>query len=119
VTTRRRQENVPPGPVAAADDRGKGNGVKTEKEIREEIRRIKSAVPDFSGYWIGELAAAIYALDWALDKAPEAPSGDIGRGRGGHEKVAANLVRLAEKQTSRARQRKTASRSAKRPGAKS
>ena len=71
--------------------------MKTEKEIREEIRRIKSAVPDFSGYWIGELAAAIYALEWALDKAPEAPSGDIGRGRGGHEKVAANLVRLAEK----------------------
>lgn len=71
--------------------------MKTEKELREEIRRIRERVKGMSGFWIGEASAAIYALEWALGKREPSPSEDLGRPRGGREKIAAALLELAEK----------------------
>ncbi|HTO88333.1 MAG TPA: hypothetical protein VMR54_12500 [Thermoanaerobaculia bacterium] len=73
--------------------------MKTEKEIRGEARRIRDRVKELSGFWIGEASAAIYALEWAIDKREAPPSEDIGKARGGREKIAAALVKLAEKTT--------------------
>jgi len=52
--------------------------LKTEKEVREEARRIRERAKGLSGFWIAELASAAAALDWALGKSPLAPSEDIG-----------------------------------------
>jgi hypothetical protein len=71
--------------------------MKTEKEIRDEARRIRERVKGLSGFWIGEASAAIYALEWATDKRETPPSEDIGKAHGGREKIAASLMKLAEK----------------------
>jgi len=70
--------------------------MKSEKEIRNEARKIRDRVKQLSGFWIGEASAAIYALEWAIDKRDAPPSEDIGKARGGREKIAASLVKLAE-----------------------
>ncbi len=70
---------------------------RNEKELRVEVRRIRERVRDLSGFWIGEASAAIYALEWVLGKSEVPPSEDIGRARGGREKIAASLLKLAEK----------------------
>ncbi|MGE5278476.1 MAG: hypothetical protein ACM3SU_15890 [Acidobacteriota bacterium] len=71
--------------------------MKTERELREEIRLIRERVKGMSGFWIGEASAAIYALEWALGKRDPSPSEDLGRPRGGRERIAAALIKLAEK----------------------
>jgi len=71
--------------------------MKTEKELREQVARIRERVKGLSGFWIGEASAAIYALEWALGKREPSPSEDLGRPRGGREKIAAALIKLAEK----------------------
>jgi len=71
--------------------------MKTEKELRDEVRRIRERVRDLSGFWIGEASEAIYTLEWALGKREPSPSEDLGRPRGGREKIAASLVALAAK----------------------
>lgn len=71
--------------------------MKMEKELREQIRRVRERVKGLSGFWIGEASAAIYALEWALGKREPSPSEDLGRPRGGREKIAAALIKLAEK----------------------
>jgi hypothetical protein len=71
--------------------------MKTEKELREEVRRIRDRVRELSGFWIGEASEAIYTLEWALGKREPSPSEDLGRPRGGREKIAASLVALAAK----------------------
>jgi len=68
-----------------------------DKAIREEIRRIRDRVKSLSGFWIGESSAAIYALEWALGKRERPPSEDLGRAGGEQGRIAASLVRLAEK----------------------
>ena len=70
--------------------------MKTEKEIREEIRRIRDRVKALSGFWIGEASAAIYALEWTMDKRDPALSADLGGRDSGREKIAGNLVKLAQ-----------------------
>jgi hypothetical protein len=75
--------------------------MKTEKELREEVRRVRERVRELSGFWIGESAAAIYALEWALGKREPSPSVDLGRPNGGGEKIAAGLVKLAPKAAAR------------------
>jgi hypothetical protein len=70
--------------------------MKTEKDLRDEIRRIRERVKGMSGFWIGEASAAIYALEWALGKREPSPSEDLGRPRGGREKIAVALIKLAE-----------------------
>jgi hypothetical protein len=70
--------------------------MKTEREVRDEIRQIRERVRGLSGFWIGEASEAIYALEWALGKREPPPSEDLGRARGGREKIAASLLKLAE-----------------------
>jgi hypothetical protein len=69
---------------------------KTEKEIREEARRIRERAKSLSGFWISELAAAAAALDWALGKSPRAPSEDIGSKDSAEGRLAASLLKAAE-----------------------
>lgn len=83
--------------------------MRDDKEINGEVRSIKERAKALSGFWIGELAAAIYALEWAAGKRDEKPSEILGAPGGGHEKVAANLTKLVEKeQFSKAVRRPTA-----------
>lgn len=70
--------------------------MKSGKEIRDQVRAVRERVRRFSGYWIGESAAAIYALEWVLEKREAPPAEDIGSPGGGHEKIAASLLKLAE-----------------------
>jgi hypothetical protein len=70
--------------------------VKTEKEVRDQVRAIRERIRELSGYWIGEAAAAIYALEWVNGKRQAPPSADIGSAGGEHEKIAASLLKLAE-----------------------
>ena len=70
--------------------------MKTEKEIREEARRIRERAKSLSGFWIAELASAAAALDWSLGKTPRAPSEDIGARDSAQGKLAASLLKAAE-----------------------
>ena len=70
--------------------------MKTEKEIRDQVRAIRERIGGLSGYWIGEAAAAISALEWVSGKREKPPSEDIGSAGGEHEKIAASLLKLAE-----------------------
>ncbi len=71
--------------------------MKDDKAIRAEIRRIRERVKVLSGFWIGEASAAIYALEWVAEKRDLPPSEDLGKPRGGREKIAAALVAFAAK----------------------
>jgi hypothetical protein len=46
---------------------------------------------------VPELAAAAYALEWALEKRPTRPSGDIGSSDSAHGKLAESLLKAAKK----------------------
>ena len=70
--------------------------MKTQKEITAEVRRIRDRVRGFSGYWIGEASAVIAALEWVTGKRPEAPSEDLGKPGGAHERIAASLLKSVE-----------------------
>ena len=71
--------------------------MKAEKEIREEGRRIRERAKSLSGFWVAELASAVYALEWALGKHPRPPSEDIGGADSAQGRIAASLVKAAEK----------------------
>ena len=71
--------------------------MKTEKEIREETRRVREKARSLSGFWVAELAAAAYALEWALGKQARPPSEDIGGAGSAQGRIAASLVKAAEK----------------------
>lgn len=71
--------------------------MKTEKEIRDEVRRARERAAGLSGFWVPELAAAVYALEWALGKRPEPPSADIGRAGSAHGRLSETLLKAAEK----------------------
>lgn len=71
--------------------------MRSEKEIREEVRRVRERVKGFSGFWIGEASAGIYALEWALGRRDLAPSEDLGRAGGERERIAAALLRVVRK----------------------
>jgi len=95
--------------------------MKTEKEIRDETRRIRERAGNLSGFWVPELAAAAYALEWALGKRADPPSQDIGNAGSAHGRLAESLVKAA--QTSAAASAKTPrlvkkERQPKRPGSR-
>jgi hypothetical protein len=71
--------------------------MRSEKEIREESRRIRERARSLSGFWVAELAASAYALEWALEKHPRPPSEDIGSADSAQGRIAASLVKAAEK----------------------
>jgi hypothetical protein len=90
---------IPEKPVPDGTRAGwKGGRLKDAKEINQEVRAIKERAKALSGFWIGELAAAIYALEWAADKRDDPPSAVLGGAGGGHEKIAGNLMKLVEQQ---------------------
>jgi len=77
--------------------------MKTEKEIRDESRRVRERAGALSGFWIPELAAAAYALEWALGKRENPPSADIGRAGSAHGRLAESLLKAAEKEAAASR----------------
>ena len=93
--------------------------MKTEKEIREESRRIRERAKNLSGFWVAELAAAVYALEWTLGKAQRAPSEDIGTSSSAEGKVAASLLKAAQVQSAAVKPaRKPAPKTATKPAPK-
>jgi hypothetical protein len=71
--------------------------MRTEKEIREESRRIRERAKSLSGFWVAEFAAAAAALEWTLGKSPRPPSEDVGSKDSAGGKIAASLLKAAEK----------------------
>jgi hypothetical protein len=71
--------------------------MKTEKEIREEARRVREKARSLSGFWVAELASAAYSLEWALGKHALPPSEDIGAAESAQGRIAVSLVKAAEK----------------------
>ncbi|HLN81651.1 MAG TPA: hypothetical protein VK392_10705 [Thermoanaerobaculia bacterium] len=71
--------------------------LRNEKEIREEIRKLREKAKSLSGFWVSELAAAIYALEWVLGKREKPPPQDIGEPDSGHGKLAESISKAAEK----------------------
>lgn len=72
--------------------------LRSEKDIREEIRKLRDKGKSLSGFWVSELAAAIYALEWVLGKRDKAPPEDIGEPASGHGKLAEAISKAAEKE---------------------
>jgi hypothetical protein len=66
-------------------------------EVKKQISAVRDRIKELSGFWIGEGAAMVYALEWVLEKRETAPAGEIGRAGGESEKIAANLTKLVEK----------------------
>lgn len=62
------------------------------KELTQEVGRIRARAKELSGFWISELAAALYALEWAAGKREAPPSADIGSAAGEHGKIADRLL---------------------------
>jgi hypothetical protein len=72
--------------------------MRDEKEIRSEIRAVRDRGKSLSGFWVAELAAAAFSLEWALGKHDKPPSEDIGSSESGQGRIAASLVKAAEKE---------------------
>jgi hypothetical protein len=68
-----------------------------EKDVRQEMRKLREKGKSLSGFWVSELAAAIYALEWTLEKREKPPSEDIGARESGHGKIAESIAKAAEK----------------------
>ncbi len=66
--------------------------MKNPKELTQEIGRIRARAKELSGFWISELASAIYTLEWAAGKRDAPPSADIGSAGGEHGKIADRLL---------------------------
>jgi hypothetical protein len=71
--------------------------MREEREIKAEITALRERVKELSGFWIGEGAAALYALEWSLGKHESSPARELGKTGGGYERIAANLTKLVEK----------------------
>ncbi len=71
--------------------------MRTDREIKAQIVAVRERLKELSGFWIGEGAAVIYALEWVLGKRDPAPAAEIGKTGGEHERIAANLTKLVEK----------------------
>jgi hypothetical protein len=92
--------------------------MKTEKEIRDESRRIRERARSLSGFWVAELASAAQALEWTLGKHPRAPSEDIGSTDSAQGRIAASLLKAGQVQAGASEKagRKTKPRPAPRRG---
>lgn len=66
--------------------------MKNGKELTQEVTKIRQRARELSGFWISELAAALYAIEWAAGKRERAPSADIGLAGGEHGKIADRLL---------------------------
>jgi hypothetical protein len=72
--------------------------LRSEKDIRQEIRNIRDKGKSLSGFWVSELAAAAYALEWVLGKKEKPPANDVGEPGSGHGKLAEAIAKAAEKE---------------------
>jgi hypothetical protein len=72
--------------------------MKSEKELNQEIRRIRERVKALSGFWISEFAAGISTLEWVLGKRDKAPSEDIGSAASGQGEIAKRLLDAVAKE---------------------
>ena len=88
--------------------------LRSEKDIRQEIRNIRDKGKSLSGFWVSELAAAAYALEWVLGKREKAPANDVGEPNSGHGKIAESISKAAEKEPPAAKKKAPA---AKKPSA--
>ena len=79
--------------------------MRDEKEIRAEIRAVRDRGKSLSGFWVAELAAAAYSLEWALGKHEKPPSVDIGSSESAQGRIAASLVKAAEKEAESAKKK--------------
>src|SRR5687768_13182068 len=66
--------------------------MKNAKELTQEVTRIRQRAKELSGFWLSELAAAMYTLEWAAGKRDRPPSADIGSAGGEHGKIADRLL---------------------------
>jgi hypothetical protein len=66
--------------------------MKNAKELTQEVTRIRQRAKELSGFWISELAAALYAIEWAAGKRERPPSADIGSAGGEHGRIADRLL---------------------------
>jgi hypothetical protein len=71
--------------------------MRDEKEIKGQVSAVRDRVKELSGFYIGEGAAMLYALEWVLGKRETSPAGELGRAGGESETIAGNLTKLAEK----------------------
>ena len=71
--------------------------MKNDREIKSEVSALRERIKNLSGFWIGEGAASIYALEWVLGKHEAPPAQQLGKSGGGYERIAANLTKLVEK----------------------
>jgi len=88
--------------------------LRSEKDIRQEIRNLRDKGKSLSGFWVSELAAATYALEWVLGKKERAPANDVGEPWSGHGKLAESISKAAEKEPPAVKKKKTETRTAKR-----
>ena len=94
--------------------------LRSEKDIRQEIRNLRDKGKSLSGFWVSELAAAAYALEWVLGKKERPPANDVGERDSGHGKLAESISKAAEKEPPAAKKKppagepKAKARSAKR-----
>jgi hypothetical protein len=72
--------------------------LRSEKDIRLEIRNLRDKGKSLSGFWVSELAAAAYALEWVLGKKEKTPANDVGEPNSGHGKIAESISKAAERQ---------------------
>jgi hypothetical protein len=72
--------------------------VKSEKDLNQEIRRIRERAKSLSGFWLSEFAAGISTLEWVLDKRDKAPSEDIGQAASGQGEIAKRLLEAVAKE---------------------
>jgi len=72
--------------------------VKSEKDLNQEIRRIRERAKSLSGFWLSEFAAGISTLEWVLGKRDKAPSEDIGQAASGQGEIAKRLLEAVAKE---------------------
>ncbi len=70
--------------------------MKNDREIKSEVSALRERVKNLSGFWIGEGAASIYALEWVLGKHEAPPAQQLGKSGGGYERIAANLTKTRQ-----------------------
>ena len=81
--------------------------MRDEKEIKGQVSAVRDRVKELSGFYIGEGAAMLYALEWVLGKRETSPAGELGRAGGESETIAGNLTKLVEKAAAAHAQKKS------------
>ena len=72
--------------------------MKSEKDLNQEIRRIRERAKSLSGFWLSEFAAGISTLEWVLGKRDKSPSEDIGQAASGQGEIAKRLLEAVAKE---------------------